>query len=270
MDPENVQLLKEPVVVDGRTYTHSASGVTKAEFLATAINKLIQNLSIKCSKEEGIRDFFHLGVIGYGQQVGPAFAGGLVGRDLVPISAVAATPARIEMRSKKVSDGAGGLVDTTVKFPVWFEPLANGGTPMCQALDEARRVVQGWLDLHPNCFPPVVINITDGESTDGDPTIPAARLRDMLSSDGATLLFNLHVSSHKRKPIEFPGSETDLPDQFAKLLFKMSSPLTTFMATCAMQEGYPITDGARGFMFNADMVAIIKFLDIGTRPSNLR
>ena len=27
---------------------------------------------------------------------------------------------------------------------------------------------------------------------------------------------------------------------------------------------------ARGFVFNADIVAVIRFLDIGTRPSNLR
>jgi hypothetical protein len=31
-----------------------------------------------------------------------------------------------------------------------------------------------------------------------------------------------------------------------------------------------VTDGARGFVFNADIVAVIRFLDIGTRPSNLR
>jgi hypothetical protein len=41
---------------------------------------------------------------------------------------------------------------------------------MCGALGQAQTVVQSWLSQHPDCFPPVVIHITDGESTDGDPT----------------------------------------------------------------------------------------------------
>jgi hypothetical protein len=31
-----------------------------------------------------------------------------------------------------------------------------------------------------------------------------------------------------------------------------------------------VSDGMRGFVFNADIVSVIRFLDIGTRPSNLR
>ena len=96
-DPENVQAMKEPVVTDGKTYTHSASGATKAEALADIINKLLQNFCIKCSRGEGgVWDYFHVGVIGYGMQVGPAFTGSLSGRELVPISEVAGMPARVE------------------------------------------------------------------------------------------------------------------------------------------------------------------------------
>jgi len=269
-DPENIQAMKEPVTVDGKTFTHTASGQTKAQALADAINKLLQNLCIKCAKEEGVRDYFHVGVIGYGTQVGPAFAGSLSGRDLVPISEVGGSPARIEPRTKKVSDGAGGLVDQDVKFPIWFDAVANGGTPMCAALQEAHRIVQGWLSSHPNCFPPVVINITDGESTDGDPSSAGAALRALPSSDGAALLFNLHLSAQKTRAIEFPNSEAGLPDQYAKLLFQLSSPLTPFMVTVAKQQGFNAAEGARGFAFNAKLDVAIQFLDIGTRPSNLR
>jgi Mg-chelatase subunit ChlD len=84
-----------------------------------------------------------------------------------------------------VDDGAGGLVDQTVKFPIWFDPVANGGTPMCAALGRATTILQGWLAQHPDCFPPIVINITDGEATDGDPTGPAKTLTS-LSSSSAT------------------------------------------------------------------------------------
>lgn len=242
----------------------------KADAVADAINRLLQNLVIKCAKDEGVRDYYHVGVIGYGAHVGPAFSGPLAGRELVPISEVANMPARIEERTKKVDDGAGGLVDQTIRFPIWFDPVADGGTPMCQALGIAQRILKGWLSQHPASFPPIVINITDGEATDGDPSGPADDIRQLSSNDGEVLLFNLHLSSRHAAPIEFPDTEVGLPDQFAQLLFRMSSLLPAYMRNIAQQEGYRASEATRGFVFNADIVAVIRFIDIGTRPSNLR
>ncbi len=246
------------------------SAKKKADGVADAVNKLLQNLSIKCAKAEGVRDYYNVSVIGYGNQVGPAFGGSLSGKEMVPISEVAQAPARIEERTKKMDDGAGGLAEQTVKFPIWFSPIANGGTPMCQALTRAQSILQGWLNEHPDCFPPIVINITDGEATDGDPSIPAQSLRQLCSNDGNVLLFNIHISSHRATPIEFPDKESGLVDDFARLLFRMSSPLPEYMGSAAQQEGFRVSDETRGFVFNADMVSVIRFLDIGTRPSNLR
>jgi hypothetical protein len=242
----------------------------KADGVADAINRLLQNLVIKCAKEEGVRDYFHVAVIGYGAQVGPAFSGALAGRQFVPISEVANAPARVEQRNKKISDGAGGLVDQQVRFPVWFEATNNNGTPMRQALGAAKTIVEGWLAQRANCFPPIVINITDGESTDGDPTTAADEIRNLKSSDGEVLLFNIHLSAQKGAAIEYPNSESGLPDQFAQQLFRMSSVLPAYMLNIAKKEGMNAGEGSRGFVFNADMVAVIKFLDIGTRPSALR
>lgn len=243
---------------------------TKAQGVADAINKLLQNLVIKCAKSEGVRDYYQVGVVGYGAQVDSAFGGQLSGRDLVPISEIGTSPARMDLRTKKVDDGAGGLVDQPIKFPIWFEPTASGGTPMCQALARAKTLVEGWLSQHSNSFPPIVINITDGESTDGDPISAASALRELRSQDGNVLLFNVHLSSQQATPITFPDSDVALPDQFAKLLFSMSSPLPSYMRNVAQQEGFPVSENTRGFAFNADVVAVIQFLDIGTRPSNLR
>lgn len=117
------------------------TNLKKSDGVADAINRMLQNLVIKCAKEEGIRDFFHVGVIGYGAQVGPAFSGALAGRQLVPISEVGNSPARVEQRNKSVPDGAGGVVEQSVRFPIWFEPVANGATPMSQALGQARSMV---------------------------------------------------------------------------------------------------------------------------------
>jgi hypothetical protein len=42
------------------------SGRRKCEEVADAVNRLLSELAIKCAKEEGVRDYFHVAVIGYG------------------------------------------------------------------------------------------------------------------------------------------------------------------------------------------------------------
>jgi hypothetical protein len=242
----------------------------KADVVADAINRLLTELSVKCAKEEGVRDYFHVAVVGYGASVGSAYAGVLAGRDLVPLSEVADNPARVEERVKKVPDGAGGLVETTTRFPVWMDPVANAGTPMGRALQYAESLVSKWLVDHPGCFPPIVLNLTDGEATDGDPDGPAAGIRAHASADGAALLFNLHVSAGGSDPVTFPDTDTNLPDAYAKTLFGMSSVLPTDMRSYAATQGFSVSDATRGFVYNADIASIVQFLDIGTRATDLR
>ena len=71
----------------------------KAAGVADSINRWLQELSIKCAKVEGVRDYYHVGVIGYGSTVGPRFVGPIAGRDMVPISEIAENPARLEDRN---------------------------------------------------------------------------------------------------------------------------------------------------------------------------
>jgi hypothetical protein len=241
------------------------SNKTKAEGVADAINRLLQNLILKCAKTEGVRDYFHVGVIGYGGQVSPAFGGALAGETVVPISHLANHPLRVEQRMRKIDDGAGGLIERKFKFPVWFEPRARGRTPMCQALTLARQSLETFLTQFPTCYPPVVVNITDGRATDGDPLALAQGLCSLASTDGNVLLFNLHISAGSANPRTFPATEVGLPDRFAQLLFRMSSSLPPPLVRAAQSEGYPAPPGTRGFVFNADPVSVIRFLDIGTR-----
>ncbi|TAH52131.1 MAG: VWA domain-containing protein [Chloroflexota bacterium] len=246
------------------------AGKRKADGVADALNRLLQNLVIKCAKTEGVRDYYYIGVIGYGAQVGSAFLGNIAGRELVPISEVAANPARIEERTKKVEDGAGGLVEQMVKFPIWIEPIANQGTPMRKAMTMAETTLKSFVAAHPDAFPPIVIHITDGESTDGDPTEAMRNVTNIQTSDGNVLLFNVHLSSSSSQPIAYPNSSDALPDKYAQLLFDTASELTPFMLSIAREQGYDPEAGARGFVFNGDLALVIQSLDIGTRPSNLR
>jgi hypothetical protein len=237
----------------------------KAQGVADAINRLLQNLVIKCAKSEGIRDYFYVGVIGYGVKVGAAFGGKLAGRGLVAISELANNPLRVEQRTKKVDDGAGGIVERKFKFPVWFEPVGEGKTPMCGAFALAQQALTEFIGRFPTCYPPMVINITDGAATDGNPEQGAAAVRGMASADGNVLLFNAHLSERETQPVEFPDKEAVLADDFARLLFRMSSVLPEKIQAAARSEGLQVTPATRGFVFNADLVSVIRFMDIGTK-----
>lgn len=250
---------------------YSNTKKSKSAAVADAINRMLQQLVIKCAKSEGIRDYYYVGVIGYGRDgAKPAFIGSIASKDLVSISNIARTPARIEERTKKVSDGAGGLIDTMVKFPIWFDAVNEGGTPMKEAFTKANQIISTWLNEHPDCFPPVVINITDGESTDGDPLNEMRNLTNKTSSDGNVILYNVHTSTRTNNFISFCGAEITLPDQYAELLFNGASILPDYMKKVAREEyQLSVAEDAKAFVLNGDIELIVTAIDIGTRPANL-
>lgn len=237
----------------------------KSDSVADAINRLLQNLIIKCARGDGVRDFYEVAVIGYGANVGSAYGGALAGRELVPLSDLANNPARIEERVKKVDDGAGGFLEQKIKFPIWFEPTSGGATPMGQAMRLAHTWLMQWVKDRPKSFPPIVINITDGEATDTGPEPQAEDIMAMETSDGSALLLNCHISDREAEAVVFPDSESSLPDDFARQLFNVSSILPPSLRELARSEGFRLGPESRGFAFNADLVELIRFLDIGTR-----
>jgi len=244
---------------------------TKAQFVADVLNRTLMNLVTRCSKSDGVRNYFDIGVIGYGDSgTCNGFQGALGSSIMHAISDIEANPLRIEDRKRKVDDGAGGIVEQVTKFPVWFEPKSNGGTPMCTAITNVAEQIAAWCDAHPNSYPPTVLHVTDGESTDGDPEQLAEALKQIQTNDGSALILNLHVSSSGANPTKFPSSENGLSDNYAKLLFRMSSQLPEHLIKFAQEKGFNVSSESRGFMFNAEAAEIVDFFDIGTRASQLR
>ncbi|MDX1547983.1 MAG: VWA domain-containing protein, partial [Rhodothermales bacterium] len=241
---------------------------SRARRLTHAINGLLQELVVRCTKsqEEGVRPYFDVGVFGYGSEsFGPVLGGALAGQALVSIRELANHPLRLEQGIRSMPDGRGGHVEVPIRFPIWFELDALGRTPMCRALDEARAVLHEWARAHPESMPPLVFNLTDGEATDGDPAEAAQALREVRTQDGAVLLFNVHLSERTGPPVLYPSSEDGLPDPFARQLFSMSSPLPPAFRARFQEEGLAAEDGARAFIFNAGLAEVIRCLDIGTR-----
>ena len=173
-------------------------------------------------------------------------------------------------RQVRESDSAGGTIEVAKLFPVWLQPYAEYGTPMCEALNCASQALENWVGEFPDSFPPIVINVSDGNATDGDPEQLAQRIMDLQTSNGNALMFNVHLSDVATMPIQFPDNEEGLPDELAVRLFHMSSILPEASRSLAASLDLTMSEHSRGFVFNAYMTSLVQFLDIGTRgPSNV-
>lgn len=244
------------------------SGVSKAGFLADVLNKTLYTIIANCSKADGVRDYFHVGVIAYsGEDARNGFQGALGTEELHVVSRLAEAPLRVETRSKKVAGLNGDVIEQSVRFPIWFEPQSHGKTSMCAGFNAAIKILQQWCAEHRSAFPPTVLHITDGHPSDGNPEPIADRLKSLATDDGGCLLFNLHVDVAEGEPLIFPNDERAIRDRFGKALFRMSSLLPPHALEAAARKGYDVRPGARGFVFNAGIEAIADFFDIGTRPA---
>jgi len=252
-----------------RSMSHKLGGSarSKAQEASEAINRQIYEIIYRCTKTDGVRDYFDIGVIGYGLK--PDTAQSLLGdRAIVPKSKLAENPLRMVKRTEKIKDPDGNEVESEFEFPVWFDPVANSNTPMVSAFKLASDWLDDWISEHPSSYPPIVINISDGAATDGDPTEQANRMRSLSTRDGNVLLWNCHLSELKgADPVIFPDSEGKLPsgDKFAKQLFDMSSTLPEAFIGIAQERGLTVSSGSRGYVFNAGLDELLQLLDIGTR-----
>lgn len=245
----------------GEQIAHGA-GLSKAAAVASALNDVLYELVLRCVKTpwEPPRPYFSVATVGYctnedGEaELTSVLPPSLTAKHFVTTAELAANPLRIERRGPRAS----------VSVPVWVGQRSLGGTPMCAALNRAGQLASHWLKDHPDAIPPIVVNLTDGESTDGSPAKLAARLRSLESSDGHLLLFNLSLSAEEAGTALFPNTDRGLPGEYAKSLYELSSELPSVMVDMARTQGLRIDPGARGFGFNADFRSLVMFLNVGT------
>lgn len=250
------------------------SSKRKCDELAAAVNAWLHNMAIRASGDDGIRDWMDVGVIGYRTDqaanpiIEPALTGQLAGRPLVSIVDIGNYPARIDSSVQQIRDDeTGEMLEIPTDNPVWVDPVAEGSTPMCHVLHYAHSILSQWIAAHQQSFPPIVIHITDGESQDGDPIPYADAVKALATNDGNVLLFNCHLSMQASDSFVFPSNEPAVADPLAKVLFHMSSALPDPFFKSAVTEGFQLQPAARGMAFNADMVVLVKFLDMGTRAA---
>ena len=261
LNPALIVILLDQSRSMGERFGSSETTRSKAQGVADALNRLLQELTIKATKAEGIRDYFYIYTLGYGHPVEPLIPNASIDRPM-PISKIADSSACIETRQKIMPNGE----HVSIRFPVWVNPKNYGWTHMCEGLNRALSVVKIWKESYPNSFPPIIFNLTDGGATDGDPRVPAASLRSIIFEDGEPLLINLHLSSRSSQSIRFPATPDGIKDKHAKTLFDISSELPQFALNQLTAMGESVKIGSRAFIFNADLASVITMLNVGTSP----
>lgn len=246
----------------------------KCDAVATVLNSFLNELVLTNTipKPDGtpdVRPRADICVLGYeGSNIDPILTGGLAGKDFVTLPELQLHPADIEMRKQKDMDDTGAEIEVQVPFPIWVRPKAGGGTPMCTALRRARDLAAQWVRNYPNSYPPVIINVTDGAATDGDPTGIAREISHISTSDGQALLFSVHLTNLSDPPVAYPVNEGELPnDKYAKLLFSISSIIPeTSRALLETLLGRPVPPGARGLIFNGDATSVRLMFQFASKP----
>lgn len=254
-------LLDQSGSMEAPMYVPGLGSIPRKQAVADVVNRLLGELVLSCTKGVDVYDRFHVGVITYGETVAsaPSFNG------LEPLSKVAVRNCEVEQRVVKNPDGT----TTEVAFPIWFEPQSSGGTPMCKAMEMAHSLMEPWLADHPESFPPIIFNITDGDATDGNPLSSMQALRSIGTQDGPCLLFNCLLGGGS--PVLWPSQASEVPSGNLQILFEGSSELPEKMRRRASEHHrLNLPQGAKGVLLNAALVDLVRLLDIGTPVSGGR
>ncbi|MGM1058690.1 hypothetical protein [Saccharothrix sp. Mg75] len=257
---------------DSMKLTWGRTGASLAVGAALAVNNILLDMCIKATSEVNapVRHYFDVGIFSYGARAGgqgegveSAFGGALAGRGLVPLPELAEHP--VAVREEPSID----VMPVSARMPVWVDPVHGYRTPMCQAIAVAGGHLFDWAAAHPDSFPPIVVNITDGMVTDSpyEGTSLAdwvKRLTSIATNDGAALFFNVFLSPFEVDEVVFPADPGGLPVPGPDL-FALSSPLPQPMIDNARVDGYDVRPGARGLAFNVGRSTLLRVLQIGTR-----
>lgn len=261
--------------VGGNVYTNGMMATN-------ALNDLIYNITNNTPPDPltGQRkDYCDILVLGYGDQVTSLLDNGRP----TPISIRELDSKQVDQTRVQVARNIGGQVTMVEESrPIWVKYSASSQrTEMALVLQRAYQAIQKWLtedNKRYQSFPPIVVNITDGDHNGtGNPVTEAARVRELATYDGHVLLFNCHLTSHGRQRIVFPSRVETIntqitdPDEkdWARQLFNMSSTIPRTIIRRARDLYHVVLeDQARGFIYNASPSDLMNFLRWGTQPNN--
>lgn len=247
-----------------------------AEAVARIVNHQLNELVLRCIKGSETRDYYDIAIIGYGEKAYSGWKGELEGRDFVKPSELKEHPYK-KITTKKETRTRKGVKVVEVEEVQWIEAEATQGwTRVHHAFEKAKGLLDEWMEKHhdKDCYPPTIINITDGEfngATKEYVLQQANELKSMFTNDGNVILFNIHISANKAVCVTCPASKDEVSfSSLATTMYEMSSLLPMRYSDRIADlrgDGTP-NNRYTAMSINADMSTLIQLMDIGT-PTNI-
>ena len=247
-----------------------------AEAVARIVNHQLNELVLRCIKGSETRDYYDIAIIGYGENAYSGWKGELEGRDFVKPSELKEHPYK-KITTKKETRTRKGVKVVEIEEVQWIEAEATEGwTRVHLAFEKAKGLLDEWMEKHhdKDCYPPTIINITDGEfngATKEYVLQQANELKSMFTNDGNVILFNIHISANKAVCVTCPASKDEVSfSSLATTMYEMSSLLPMRYSDRIADlrgDGTP-NNRYRAMSINADMSTLIQLMDIGT-PTNI-
>ena len=247
-----------------------------AEAVARIVNHQLNELVLRCIKGSETRDYYDIAIIGYGENAYSGWKGELEGRDFVKPSELKEHPYK-KITTKKETRTRKGVKVVEIEEVQWIEAEATEGwTRVHHAFEKAKGLLDEWMEKHhdKDCYPPTIINITDGEfngATKEYVLQQANELKSMFTNDGNVILFNIHISANKAVCVTCPASKDEVSfSSLATTMYEMSSllPMRYSDRIADLREDGTPNNRYRAMSINADMSTLIQLMDIGT-PTNI-
>ncbi len=258
------------------TIQYEGEKVPKSEVVTKIINSLIDELLYRCRKGSDHQNYFDIGIFGYHSDsvyslldfVDP-------GKKFFSVTELVNSVVKKRSTVKRRIDSKGDYFSFSSDTNWWTEAYSGGNTPTYTALKTVYCDITEWIKKHDRteCFPPIMIHISDGEPSDSSEEMLlniADKIRSIETNNGNLIFLNVHLASYDGESIIFPESEKEIEQAHknAKLLYHMSSDMPVqFHDDIAAMKNTKITNKdakIKGVVYNASVVDLIKVLSVGT------
>lgn len=245
-----------------------------AEAAARAVNEQIEEIVSRCVKGDEIRHYFDIAVIGYGTTAYSGWKGTLAGRDFVTPQELSDNPYRKIIEQKKKRTRAGETI-VQIERSQWIDVRHDGNqTYLHEALKKAKQLASDWIASHDaNCYPPTIINVTDGEYfgiTEEDMSQLANDVKTLQTNDGNAIFMNIHITRQASidDMIYLPTDKNSVANnKYSTRLYELSSllPLAYNPMIASIKEINPDNNVRYvGMAVNLDVNRLIQLLNVGT------
>jgi hypothetical protein len=251
---------------------------TKFQAASTILDNFLYQCTIKCASEDKYKDYLDFVILGYGDNT------------FSPISKISTSEYPISVNKldssyESVEEFSEEELDETNSPLKWINSDSVGGnTAMLNAFTKVKKIIEDWVKKHPDSYPPVLLNISDGmandlprdeednEKLDPSPLFELCNdIKKIQTNDGNTVIGNIHLSDVVGAYAKFPVSideVLDIEDPAAVTLFEMSSTVPVPWLEKAQGFGFDIRPGGKFYIYNSDFDSFLSFFKFGTDPTN--